>query len=78
MPEASTDIPPRTRQALRIIPLGVIVVLVVAAAAFAWSHLAFKGPGDHKDITAEQLAQGQTPATRDDYGAKDYVEPNKK
>lgn len=78
MPRASTDIAPKSRRALRIIPLTIAVALVVGAAVFAWSHLAFKGPGDHKDVTPQQVAQGQTPPTRDDYGAQDYVEPNEK
>ncbi|MDG2523241.1 hypothetical protein P7B02_17055 [Caulobacter segnis] len=73
-----TDIPKNVRRPLRIIPIAVAFVIVAAGAVFAWSHLAVKGPGDHKDATAQQVAQGQTPPTRDDYGAKDYVEPKNK
>lgn len=61
-----------------LIPIVIALVVVASLAVVAWSHLAAKGPGQHKDADAAQVATSQTPPTRDAYNVQDYIEPNAK
>lgn len=68
---------PQTRRPSPLaIPVGVVLVLVLAVLAFAVSHLAAKGPGEAKDVTPAQAATSQTPPERGPYNGQDYAEPN--
>lgn len=68
----------KTKRALGIAPIAIVMVLVVAAAVFAWSHMAAKGTAPQQDVTSQDILKGDVEPRRDAYGLEDFTEPDSK
>jgi flagellar basal body-associated protein FliL len=76
--EPRRDVGSGAKRALPIIPIALVLIVVAAAAVFAWSHLFAKGAAPQRDASQAEVATGQTEPGRGPYTASDFTEPKSK
>ena len=73
-----TEPPRKAKRVLGIIPIALGLLIVLAAAVFAWSHMAMRGTAPQKDVTSEEILKGDVEPSQEPYSLNDFTEPGRK
>lgn len=68
----------KAKRVLGIIPIALGLLIVLTAAVFAWSHMAARGTAPQKDVTSQEILEGDVEPAQEPYRMDDFTEPARK